>query len=257
MKATLASFQDAFVDALYGRVPHDSRVAALMDQPGFAVYRNTVFQGCVDALEANFPAVVRLVGEDWFRAAAAEYVTLSPPTETRLLRYGQNFPDFLASFEPAKSLSYLPNVARLDYFWVEAHVAPDDRHVTVIDLTAWPPQQAERATLRVHPSARWHWFADEPAYTIWRANREGADIPDDLVWEGEGALLLRPSSNVVWQPLSIGACALLDACAAECDLESAARRALEREPEMDLGQCVSTLLTAGAIAEIKVRDAVS
>ncbi|GLQ51874.1 putative DNA-binding domain-containing protein [Dyella flava] len=254
MKATLASFQDAFVDALYGQAPHDSRVAALVGQPGFAVYRNTVFQGSVDALEANFPAVLRLVGEDWFRATAAEYVALSPPTEARLLHYGRNFPDFLAAFEPARPLPYLPSVARLDYLWVEAHVAPDAGHITVADLLGWPPQLLERATLRVHPSARWHWFANEPAYTIWRANREGVDVPDDLVWEGEGALLLRPLSNVVWQPLSIGACALLDACAGECDLESAAKRALECEPDMNLSECISMLLTVGAIAEIAMHD---
>ena len=255
MTATPASFQDAFVDALYGRLPRDNRVAALVDQPGFAVYRNTVFQGCVDALEANFPAVVRLVGEDWFRAAAAEYVALSPPTETRLWRYGQSFPDFLASFEPAKPLSYLPGVARLDYLWVEAHVAVDEGHVTVAELMAWPAQQLEFATLRVHPSARWCWFADEPVYTIWRANREGVDVPDDLVWESEGALLTRPLSKVVWHPLSTGACAFLDACAAGCGLESAAKQALARERDMDLGQCISMLLTAGVMADIKRCDA--
>lgn len=251
MKATSASFQDAFVDALYGREPQDSRVAALMGQPGFAVYRNTVFQGCVDALEANCPAVVRLVGIDWFRAAATEYAARSPPTETRLLCYGKTFPDFLAVFEPARSLSYLADVARLDYFWVEAHVALDEGHVTVTDLTACPPHRLERATLRTHPSARWRWFTDEPAYTIWRANRERVDVPDDLAWEGEGALLSRPLGQVVWQPLSIGACAFLDACAAGCDLECAAKRALEREPDIDLSRCVSSLLAAGAFAEIK------
>ncbi|HUB91047.1 MAG TPA: DNA-binding domain-containing protein [Dyella sp.] len=251
MRTTSASFQDAFVDALYGREPQDSRVVALLDQPGFAVYRNTVFQGCVDALAANFPVVVRLVGSDWFRAAATEYVALSPPTDTRLLCYGQTFPDFLAVFEPARSLSYLADVARLDYFWLEAHAALDAGHVTVTDLTAYPPQRLEKATLRVHPSARWRWFTDQPAYTIWRANREHVDVPDDLVWAGEGALLVRPLSQVVWQPLSIGACAFLDACAAERDFEGAAKWALEREPDIDLSQCVSSLLAVGAFAGIK------
>jgi hypothetical protein len=254
MKATLAAFQDAFVGALYGQVPRDRGVAAMVNHPGFAVYRNTVFQGCVDALEANFPTVVRLVGQEWFHAAAIEYATLSPPTETRLLHYGQSFPDFLASFEPAKPLSYLASVARLDYFWIQAHVAINERHVTVADLTAWPSQQLERATLRIHPSARWCWFVGEPVYTLWRANREGVALPDDLIWKGEGALLIRPSSQVVWYPLSIGACAFLDACAAGRSLESAARWALECEPDLDLGQCVATLLAAGAIAEIKRRD---
>jgi fatty-acyl-CoA synthase len=32
---------------------------------------NTVMKGCVDALQANYPTIERLVGEEWFRAAAA------------------------------------------------------------------------------------------------------------------------------------------------------------------------------------------
>lgn len=250
MTVTMASFQDAFVEALYGRAPEDSRVIALMDQPGFAVYRNTVIRGCVDALQANFPAVVRLVGEEWFRAAAAEYAVLSPPVEERLLHYGQGFPDFLASFEPAGALPYLPSIAQLDYFWIEAHAAADKAHVTVSDLAAWPPRQLERARLHIHPSARWRWFTDEPAYTIWRVNREGMDLPEHLDWHGEGALLVRPAGEVKWYPLSAGGCAFLDACASGHDVESAVTQALDREPDMDLGPCVSALFTAGAVAEI-------
>jgi hypothetical protein len=44
----------------------------------FKVYRNTVLKGCVDALAANFPTVLRLVGEDWFRAAALIHVCAEP-----------------------------------------------------------------------------------------------------------------------------------------------------------------------------------
>ena len=45
--------------------PTDDGLAhGLAAQPAFAVYRNTVMKGCVDALEANFPTVARLVGEE-------------------------------------------------------------------------------------------------------------------------------------------------------------------------------------------------
>jgi len=254
MTASSASFHEAFIEALYGRVPHDSRVAALVDQPGFTVYRNTVFQGCVDALVANFPAVVRLVGEEWFRAAAAEYVHLSPPTDPRLLQYGEGLPTFLASFEAVKALPYLPSVAHLDGLWIKAHVAAEGGRLSVADFMSWPSDSLERATLCIHPSACWCWFADEPIYTIWRASRERTDVPEPLVWQGEGVLLVRPFGEVQWHALSIGACAFLDACAAGCDLETAAQRALACEPDMDLGHWVSTLLTVGAMADITRRE---
>ncbi|WP_167627152.1 hypothetical protein [Paraburkholderia caballeronis] len=88
---------------------------------------------------------------------------------------------------------------------------------------------------RPHVSARWGWFGGEPASTIWRANREGLDVPDDLAWQGEGALLLRPVGSVIWRPLSAGGCAFLDACAAGDAFEPAARRALRVEADVDLG----------------------
>lgn len=68
---SLRQFQDAFALALLDPlVQPAARIAQLARQPGFAVYRNTVMKACIDALQANFPSVARLVGEAWFRAAA-------------------------------------------------------------------------------------------------------------------------------------------------------------------------------------------
>jgi hypothetical protein len=73
---SLSQFQSALTDALQGDVdammPWLAR--SLEDTPGLAVYRNTVLRGTVDVLVATFSTVVRMVGDDWFRAAAAIYV---------------------------------------------------------------------------------------------------------------------------------------------------------------------------------------
>ncbi len=95
MSGSLAAFQDAFVAALTGAPDSAAgEVAALVGQPGFAVYRNTLAKGCVEALCANFPAVERLVGEEWFAAAATLYAREMPPRSGPLLEYGENFPAF-------------------------------------------------------------------------------------------------------------------------------------------------------------------
>ena len=58
----LAAFQNTFAAALLA--PEPATVwSALARQPGFAVYRNTVMKGCIDALQANYPAVARIAGE--------------------------------------------------------------------------------------------------------------------------------------------------------------------------------------------------
>src|SRR5687768_2867500 len=110
--SALTCFQDAFARALLApEVAADSPVAALTAQPAFAVYRNTVMKGCIDALQANYPAVARLVGEEWFRAAATIYVRETLPAEPMMLNYGAMFADFLTHFGPAADLPYLPGVA--------------------------------------------------------------------------------------------------------------------------------------------------
>lgn len=115
MNANGHRFQDDFLRAILappGIAPPWTPITPLTQQPGFKVYRNTVLKGCVDALAANFPTVLRLVGEDWFRAAALIHVCAEPPRSVCLIEYGQEFADFLSGFEPAAALPYLPDVAR-------------------------------------------------------------------------------------------------------------------------------------------------
>ena len=249
MISELARFQDGFVQALLAPgddLPADLR--ALADQPGFSVYRNTVLKGCIDALQANYPAIVRLVGEEWFRAAAALHARARPPGDTRLLLYGMDFPDFLRDFPPAAELPYLRGVAMLDRLWTEAHVAADAPALAPAALAGLPPAQLGDKVLTPHPAARWAWFADQPIYTLWQRNRYAGDwvSGDGLAWIGEGALLTRPAGAVTWTALDAAGCAFLDACAAGHPLGAAAGAALACDAGTDLAQLMARLLDTGA-----------
>ena len=252
MNTELSDFQDAFVQALLA--PPDAlpdTLRALAEQPGFAVYRNTVLKSCIDALQANYPAVLRLVGEPWFRAAAALHARAQPPSDTRLLLYGKNFPDFLRDFAPAADLPYLSGVARLDRCWSEAHVAADAVALAPSALADLPLAQLGALVLQPHPAARWAWFESQPIYTLWRRNRNGgaedADDDDPLAWTGEGALLTRPDGAVTWTALDAAGCVFLDACTAGLPLAQAASAALARQAGTDLAQLMARLLQAGAL----------
>jgi hypothetical protein len=248
----LARFQDAFARALLA--PADAAcppdVAALTAQPAFAVYRNTVMKGCIDALQANYPAVARLVGEEWFRAAAAIHVRQALPADPTLLRYGAAFADFLARFKQAAEMPYLSSVARLDRFWTEAHAALTEETLAPNALACLAPEALAGVVLHPHPAARWAWFGDGPIYTIWSRNRADAPSDVDLDWRPEGALLVRPHEVVEWFALDAAGCALLDACAAGHTLAEAAQAALDVQGDCDLAQLMSTLLTAGAFGRM-------
>jgi len=249
VQGALANFQDGFAKALLGITPPTrADIAAIVSQPAFAVYRNTVVKGCIDALQANYPAVTRLVGEEWMRAAAAVYVRESLPQTPMLLHYGSGFADFLARFEPAADLPYLPGVARLDRYWTESHVACDE---PLLDGTAVALRNASdflRVRLQPHAAARWAWFNDAPIYTIWSRNRNDHPADTDLDWQPEGALLTRPRDTVQWVALDHTGCAFLDACAAGGTIADAAQAALDGQANVGLVRLMTTLLEAGAFA---------
>lgn len=252
---TLGQFQDAFAHALFtSDAPPSGELAALVAQPAFAVYRNTVLKGCIDALLANYPAVARLTGEDWLRAAAAIHARAAPPASPMLFDYGADFAGFLAGFAPAAELPYLPDVARLDRLWTEAHTAASEDAVDPAAVARLSPEALASAVLHPHAAARWRWFASGPIYTIWSRNRDCAASDAALDWKSEGALLVRPRDAVEWLALDPAGCAFLDACAGGKPLGEAAAAALAVQPHADLRALMSNLLGAGAFGRLSGHD---
>jgi hypothetical protein len=250
----LADYQDAFAQALLADDPRSAApaLAYLVAQPGFAIYRNTVLKGCIDALQANFPTVARLVGDEWFRAAAAVYARRELPSAPTLLTYGRTFPEFLAGFEPADELPYLADVARVDRLWSEAHVAANDDVVDPTALVRLAPEDMGRLTLRPHAAARWGWCDEHPIYTLWSRNRDcSANSGAGIDWHGEGVLLTRPHGAVTDQTLSREGAAFLSACAAGLSIERAAAAALEARPASDLAALINQFLQVGAFAALQ------
>lgn len=257
----LRRFQEHFHRALLdGAPPNDcgAGVARLVPQAGFAVYRNTVLKGCIDALLANYPAVTRLVGEQWMRAAAAVYARSHLPHAPMLLEYGEGFAAFLERFEPAADLPYLADVARVDRFWSEAHVARDEAPLGADIVAVLDPEELASVRLRPHSAARWAWFDELPIHSLWSRNRDGfaaaepEPVSADIVWQGEGALLVRPSDAVQALPLSHAGCVFLNACSAGATLADAALAALAIEPAADLAQLMAQLLEAGAFGWLEI-----
>ncbi len=95
------------------------------DAKRFAVYRNNVHVGLVNALASRFPVTRRVVGAEFFTAMARVFVGQTKPRSPVLLTYGDDFPEFIAGFSPAAGLPYLPDVAQLEVLWSRAYHAAD------------------------------------------------------------------------------------------------------------------------------------
>ncbi len=244
----LLDFQDAFVAALSGSPAALSPWLASREAgaAGLSVYRNTIAKGCVDALAANFPTVATMVGEDWFRAAAALFAREAPPTGAALLDYGEDFPAWLDRFPPAGDLPYLAGIAHLDRLWTEVLFAGEATALSSDAFAALAPERLAQARVLLHPSVRFAAF-DAGLPSLWVAARSGADDLD-LSESGEGLLLARPNAAVAYRVVGHADIAFLSACRAGLPLAQAIGRAAEVQPDADFPTLFAALIADGVFS---------
>jgi hypothetical protein len=209
------------------------------------VHRNNVFASLIGALRARYPVIERLVGEDFFEAAAGHFIEAHPPRSPVLIDYGEGFNAFLGSFEPASTLPYLADVARLEWLRHRAYHAADRKALGPSDLARVPSDRAFALTFEFHPSAALI-VSPYPIVSIWETNAHDAStrpIGPDLA--GEGALVVRPDDDVLVVRLDEAERAFAAALAGGTTLgEAAAKGAGFRG--FNLAPAFAKLVTAGA-----------
>ncbi|HEY2532290.1 MAG TPA: DNA-binding domain-containing protein [Xanthobacteraceae bacterium] len=133
-----------------------------------SIYRNTSRATLTNALRLTYPAVQRLVGEEFFAAAADVFITNEPPHSAWLDLYGEGFAEFLQSFRPAAGLPYLPDVARLERAVSRALHAPDAGLLAPSQLAGIAPCDHGRVCFNPHSSLS-VMSSNYPVDAIWRA----------------------------------------------------------------------------------------
>lgn len=211
----------------------------------FAVYRNNVVVGLTEALKDAFPAVCRIVGAEFFQVMARTFALSEPPVSPVLLDYGAEFPDFIADFEPAATLPYLPDVARIERAWTEAYHAREALPLQASDFAAIDADRLAEIHFTVHPSLRVV-RSHLPALTIWRMNvGDGAPKPVDLEAGGEDTLIVRPDAEVEARSMPPGGAEFVTALTAHLSVTEATKAALAADPRFDLSGNLAGLIGAG------------
>lgn len=215
----------------------------------FAVYRNNVTVSLVNALAEIFPTVQRLVGEDYFRALARLYVAAEPPTSRLLFEYGGGFADFVAAFEPARHLTFLPDVARLERHWLDVFHEADAVPLAAAAMAGIAQADLPHLGFVPHPALRVLRF-DHAAITILARDRAGQSLEGIDPAKAEDGLLTRPGHDVQLRWLPPGAAILLEALRDGQSLGEAAGAALAIAPDLDLAGAIQTMLEAGCFIAI-------
>lgn len=251
----MPEYQDAFTRALLDPArPAPDGVVRPDGTPAskrFDVYRNNVIVSLSDAMGDAFPVIKALVGEEFFTAMAGVYVRQSPPKSPLIMFYGADFAEFLDEFEPAASLPYLPDVARLEHARRVAYHAADDPTADLTPLAAMdePTLMGLKFTLQ---SATQIVRSDHPVFSIWRFNSTEDKSP--VGQAPEDVLITRPTDRVEMQTLPVGGAAFLHALQGGMTLAAAAETAMAQGSEFDLSRNLSGMFAAGIVSAIHIQD---
>lgn len=241
----------AFAAALLDReAPPPQRLEKPDVARRFAVYRNNVFSSLIHALEAQFPVCRRLVGDDFFKSMAQEYIRRSPPASPVLSEYGVSFPDFVAAFDPARELLYLPDVASLEFDIARSGDAEDATPISNHDLLTLSAEQIARSRLGLHPSLLVR-SSKYPIVSIWLTNSFDSEVETLDASAAEDALIVRPFRSVEVHRLPDGGFYFMRALAEGHTLASAAPIAQAQEAHFDLAACARLLISSGAIVALE------
>lgn len=253
MARSLSEIQAAFGAAVTDPtlpIPKDIRgrgVAA--DCRRFAVYRNNVMVGLVDALQSRFPVAEKLVGTAFFRAMARIYVARHKPRTPLLMQYGDDFPSFVARFESTQTVPYLADVARLEVAWSEAYHALDAASLGADALISSSAEDLVQARIGLQPSLRLL-RSIYPVATIWSAHQGAGTVKAPDAWEPEDVVVVRPDTEVLVHRLPPGAYAFISALALGTSIGQSASAALAESEEFDLGKNLVNLFAIGAVVAL-------
>jgi hypothetical protein len=147
----LQNLQLDFADAIQSG---DQPLEFILPAQNMRIYQNNVQTNLVRALKQTYPMIVKLVGEDFFRMTANEYIKQYPSRSGDLNDYGQYFSDFLAEFPAVKDLIYLAEVAQFE--WTCHTLLCAASNTTSFDaalLNRVAPEHYDQIHFNLHPAS--------------------------------------------------------------------------------------------------------
>jgi hypothetical protein len=216
----------------------------------FAVYRNNVFAGLIEALSGRFAITNMVVGDEFFRAMARTYVQHSRPGSAVLHEYGDDFPDCITTFPPAASLPWLADLARLEVLWSQSWGAADAPALTIDAFIGLTPEEVLSARIVPHPSVRML-RSSAPVADLWEAHQVSDPNLSAITWRAQDVLVSRPQVNVQLTRLSPGVAIFVQGLAAGETVELAAEAAVIEATGFEIGSALAGLINNGFAMELK------
>ena len=215
------------------------------------VHRHHVEESLGAALAATFATVHALVGADFFRGMARDFMRQGLPRQPVLAEYGEDFPAFVSGYEPAKALPYLADSARLDWALNLAFHAPAGPRLSAAELAAIPVERLPSMSVGLAPGTSVI-RSTYPLDLIWEAAQPNAvEGAVDLTCGPCRLLVLRRPEDAGFVSLSSAEAAFLTSIARGASLEEAAGFGFAADSAFDLTASFARLLALGAFAALQ------
>ncbi len=212
------------------------------------IYRNNAVVGFEKAMQATFPALVRLGGVDWFNQMARAYQHVNPSRSGDLNDVGDEFAVFLSRQLKGGDYEYFSDVASLEWSYQqclgESAVLPENLHRLAQHL------QEDLSQLRFRVAAPTRAIESiYPLFEIWNQNRgdreQSASI--DLRGGASRALVIRRIDHVEVREVSAPLFRLLRAFAAGSTVLEAAAAVTDSCRDVDFSDTLARLLGLGVL----------
>jgi hypothetical protein len=212
------------------------------------IYRNNAAVGFEKAMQATFPALVRLGGLDWFNQMARAYQRVNPSRSGDLNDVGGEFAAFLSVQLKGGDYEYFGDVALLEWTYQEclgeSAVSPDNLERLALHL------QGDLSQLRFRVAATTRAIESiYPLFEIWNQNRseraESAVI--DLRRGASRVLVIRRIDHVEVREVSAPVFRLLQAFAAGSTMLEAAAVITETQRDADFSDVLTRLFGLGVL----------
>lgn len=249
----LLETQRSFLTALYDDAdagPVDSIAGnGLEPAARLRIYRRSCNAIQTGALRASFPAVLALVGDDFFEQTARGYRHAHPSSSGNLQLFGAAFANYLASLPALADYAYVPDVAHLEWQRQLAALAAMSPSAAR-DAVARSSAGAEPANmLALHPSV--HLLASRhPVLTIWRYAMQPSSDRLRLDGAGENVLLWREDGEVAMAALDAASFACIEALTQGRSLDAARAAARAADPDFELAACMESFAQRGVISTL-------
>ncbi|MDQ6995968.1 MAG: DNA-binding domain-containing protein [Mariprofundus sp.] len=252
---SLAELQDQFFNSV---MHDDDAVSAWVVDHGLPatqrmqIYKHMVENTLSEALATSYPAILALVGVDFFALAVDRYMRRYPPESGNLQDYGAHFPTFLSDMQEAASLPYLSDVARLEWARQLCYLAADTPCLNQTEAACRIQALGDNLMhLCLHPSVGLI-DSEHRIFDIWQYCTEPNSEHLQLTGDGQSLVLWRDGAQVAMQIMDSAAITFLQCIEQGMDIYRALNQ-LHRHgyPDFDVSVLFSFLVANHLITDIQ------